>query len=121
VFGGCGTVFKLKPPGATGGTWTETVLHSFTGTDGADPEAGLIADASGALYGTTGGGAGGNGTVFKLTLPAAFAGTPGQANCRGQSISFLANTYGGMAAAATAFGYASVQDLQNAVTNYCAG
>jgi uncharacterized repeat protein (TIGR03803 family) len=44
------------------------VLHSFTGgSDGAYPEAGLIADAAGNLYGTTwGGGAGGQGTVFQL-------------------------------------------------------
>jgi len=50
------------------------VLHSFTGgSDGAFPYAGLIIDASGSLYGTTGfGGAkcyGSNtcGVVFKLT------------------------------------------------------
>jgi uncharacterized repeat protein (TIGR03803 family) len=50
----------------------ETVLHSFAGgSDGGDPEAGLIADEQGALYGTTlGGGSSGSGTVFKLTPPA---------------------------------------------------
>ncbi|MGH9208408.1 MAG: choice-of-anchor tandem repeat GloVer-containing protein, partial [Acidimicrobiales bacterium] len=61
---GCGVVFKLSPGG------TETVLHSFTGSpiDGANPYAGLIADSSGNLYGTTyGGGASQNGVVFKLT------------------------------------------------------
>jgi hypothetical protein len=39
--------------------WTETVLYSFMGVstvDGNRPEAGLILDASGALYGTTFGG-----------------------------------------------------------------
>ena len=47
---------------------TETVLHSFTGSDGANPYAGLIADRAGNLYGTTlGGGASGNGVVFELT------------------------------------------------------
>ncbi len=46
---GCGTVFKLDPSG------NETVLHSFTGTngDGANPAASLIMDSAGNLYGTT--------------------------------------------------------------------
>jgi uncharacterized repeat protein (TIGR03803 family) len=45
------------------------MLYSFTGSgDGALPWAGMIADASGNLYGTTyGGGADGQGTVFQLT------------------------------------------------------
>ena len=57
------TVFQLTPWG------TLNVLHSFTGGgDGAYPEAGLIADMAGNLYGTTwGGGTGGRGTVFQLT------------------------------------------------------
>src|SRR5580704_16039209 len=49
---------------------TFTVLHNFTGypNDGAYPEARLLFDAAGNLYGTTeGGGASGNGTVFKLS------------------------------------------------------
>jgi uncharacterized repeat protein (TIGR03803 family) len=60
---GYGTVFQLTPSGAL------NVLHSFTGgSDGTYPEAGLIADAAGNLYGTTyGGGASGQGTVFQLT------------------------------------------------------
>jgi hypothetical protein len=54
---GYGTVFKLTPPSSTGGTWSETVLYSFTGgSDGANPQAGLVSDASEALYGTTFGG-----------------------------------------------------------------
>jgi len=74
----CGAVFKLDTSG------TEMVLHSFTGSpDGAIPDAGLILDAAGNLYGTTSeGGAGrcyvvgtrpgsppvnlGCGSVFKL-------------------------------------------------------
>jgi len=63
---GCGTVFKLTP--VAGGGWTETVLHSFSNTDGALPFAGLIFDAAGNLYGTTQqGGSYGFGTVFELT------------------------------------------------------
>ena len=42
----CGTVFSIT----TGGV--EKVLHSFDGTDGEDPAAGLL-DVSGTLYGTT--------------------------------------------------------------------
>jgi len=46
---------------------TETVLYSFqAGSDGAFPFAGLIADSSGNLYGTTAGGEP-RGTVFKLS------------------------------------------------------
>jgi uncharacterized repeat protein (TIGR03803 family) len=49
-------------------TQTYTVLHTFTGPDGATPEAGLIADPAGNLYGTTSfGGESNNGTVFKLS------------------------------------------------------
>ena len=33
---------------------TITVLHAFTGTDGANPAAGLLRDPSGNLYGSTG-------------------------------------------------------------------
>jgi uncharacterized repeat protein (TIGR03803 family) len=64
---GCGVVFKLalNPDG----TWTESVLYSFTGgADGANPTAGVIFDATGNLYGTAGGGAGNRGAVFKLAL-----------------------------------------------------
>jgi uncharacterized repeat protein (TIGR03803 family) len=53
---------------------TETVLYSFTGSDGAGPLASLIADSAGNLYGTTSGGGTGlcnNGTgcgvVFKVS------------------------------------------------------
>jgi uncharacterized repeat protein (TIGR03803 family) len=65
--GGYGTVFKLSPN--LDGTWTETVLYSFTGgVDGSTPEDGVTLDAAGDLYGTTYyGGAGGYGTVFKLS------------------------------------------------------
>jgi uncharacterized repeat protein (TIGR03803 family) len=64
---GAGTVFELTPTG--GGGWAEQVLHNFgNGTDGTYPEAGLIFDAAGNLYGTTaGGGTSAGGTVFELT------------------------------------------------------
>jgi len=66
-----GTVFELTP--GDDGSWTEKVLHSFdnsfnfNGRDGFYPEAGLIFNASGNLYGTTlYGGVYGDGTVFEL-------------------------------------------------------
>jgi uncharacterized repeat protein (TIGR03803 family) len=56
---------------------TETVLYSFLGgCDASTPYASVVADAKGALYGTTGYGgtsqncSGNRGTVFKLTPPA---------------------------------------------------
>ena len=63
---GAGTVYKLDAAGQ------ETVLHSFTGSaDGAMPQAGLIRDLAGNLYGTTTyGGTGGGGVVFKLDTTA---------------------------------------------------
>jgi len=66
-----GTVFQLAP-NANGG-WTESVLYSFCSlsgcSDGGGPEAGLIFDQSGNLYGTTAGGGAkaGHGVVFQLT------------------------------------------------------
>jgi uncharacterized repeat protein (TIGR03803 family) len=58
---GCGVVFKVNKAGR------ESVLHQFTGTDGANPRAGLLRDAAGSLYGTTpNGGVYGFGEVFKI-------------------------------------------------------
>jgi uncharacterized repeat protein (TIGR03803 family) len=57
-----GTVFKLDKNG-------QTVVHSFTGAgaDGLYPQAGMIRDSAGNLYGTTAdGGTYFSGTVFKL-------------------------------------------------------
>jgi uncharacterized repeat protein (TIGR03803 family) len=69
---GCGTVFELTPPSYEGGDWTETILFAFQdgSNDGGSPEAPLILDAGGNLYGTTyKGGAFGAGTVFELSPP----------------------------------------------------
>ncbi|MHB8216979.1 MAG: choice-of-anchor tandem repeat GloVer-containing protein [Candidatus Sulfotelmatobacter sp.] len=76
---GKGTVFELSPK--SGGGWAEKTLHNFTfnGSDGYSPQASLVFDAAGNLYGTTQfGGAGqcmdysgtyvvGCGTVFELS------------------------------------------------------
>ena len=117
-----GTVFKVTPSSTTGGTWTLTTLHAFSGSDGAQPVTGLMSDASGALYGATlTGGANNNGTVFKLSEPVRFVGIPGSANCIAQSISLLAREYGGISHAAAVLGYGSVIDLDNSVVAFCRG
>jgi len=68
---GFGTAYELSP--TAGGKWTEKVLHSFGATtDGKEPNAGLILDADGDLYGTTDlggtyGTSSSGGSVFELT------------------------------------------------------
>jgi len=62
----CGVVYKLAP--GQNGKWIYTVLHTFIGSDGAQPDANLILDDKGNLYGTTAtGGPGGYGVAFELT------------------------------------------------------
>jgi uncharacterized repeat protein (TIGR03803 family) len=62
---GDGQVFELTK---SNGTWSSKAILKFDKTDGANPFAGLIPDASGALYGTASAGdAYGYGNVFKLT------------------------------------------------------
>ena len=69
-----GVAYELSLSGS--GKWIETVLYSFSGEDGWEPDAGLTFDAAGNLYGTTSGGGGlgscsddldGCGVAFKLT------------------------------------------------------
>jgi uncharacterized repeat protein (TIGR03803 family) len=70
IYGGttpcaCGVVYKLAPN--VDGTWTYSILHSFSGTDGNTPFANLTY-YNGNFYGTTGsGGTGGGGVVFEIT------------------------------------------------------
>jgi len=63
---GDGVVYGMKPqPNAT---WKYAVLHQFIGTDGVDPNAGLLIDSKDNLYGTTGGGGEyGYGVAFELS------------------------------------------------------
>src|SRR5579859_5163238 len=78
-----GTVFELSPNQE--GSWSETILYNFCSNqcmDGSEPEAGLVIDSAGNLYGTTyaGGqpcpGFGGTcGTIFELSPPASPGGT----------------------------------------------
>jgi uncharacterized repeat protein (TIGR03803 family) len=99
---GCGTVFEVQPDSV------KTTLYAFQGgTDGAAPEGGVIADASGNLYGMTGAGGGaacndnGCGTVFKLTpggtettLYAFQGGTDGEIPLAGLIADSAGNLYG---------------------------
>lgn len=68
--GNNGVLFKLNLPAVAGGTWTETVLHTFAGSSASD---GRLADSAliivdGKFYGTTNQGATTSnlGTVFRV-------------------------------------------------------
>ena len=62
--GGVGAVFEATP---SHGTWNESVLHNFSGNDGAHPYGGVILDAASNIYGTTSsGGSSDFGVVYQL-------------------------------------------------------
>jgi len=94
---GCGTVFKLDATGQ------ETVLYSFTNTngDGAGPAAGVVLDPAGNIYGSTS--IGGNddyGVVFMLdtsgkeTILHSFTGGADGAEPSGVVLDAAGNIYG---------------------------
>jgi len=64
--GGCGVVFKVTN---SGGVWTQSVIHTFTGgSDGSGPGSPVAIDKRGSVWGTTPtGGANGMGVVYQLT------------------------------------------------------
>jgi hypothetical protein len=62
-----GVAYELK---LVNGVWKETLLHSFSGTDGRYPLNALTTDGAGHWFGTTQyGGADGWGTVFEISRP----------------------------------------------------
>jgi uncharacterized repeat protein (TIGR03803 family) len=63
--GGCGVAYKLTN---SNGTWTQTVIHAFTGgDDGSGPGARVTVDSSGNVYGMTPtAGTYGAGTIYKI-------------------------------------------------------
>src|SRR6185503_10477824 len=66
--GGCGTLFKLTAGG------THAVIHNFTGgMDGNWPNADLVSDAAGNIYGSTVIGNSSTGSIFKLATDGAFS------------------------------------------------
>jgi len=66
--GDFGAIFRITTNGAF------TLLHSFGGLDGSQPQADLVQGSDGAFYGTTacGGANGDSGTVFKITSNGVF-------------------------------------------------
>jgi len=120
----CGTVFKLTPPTTPGASWTESVLYSFDGTDGAYPYAGLLFDEEGNLYGTTHtGGVYFQGAVFELSPPEhavgswrervlySFTGSSDGSSPYGGLVRDRAGTLYGTANLGGAFGYGAVFQL----------
>ena len=92
-----GTVFKLAPSGNV------TVLHMFgeTPDDGVLPQARLVMDSAGNLYGTTGnGGANTFGTIFKIDTAGnynvlhSFTGADGAYPSAGMMLDAAGNLYG---------------------------
>jgi uncharacterized repeat protein (TIGR03803 family) len=89
---GCGVAYKLTN---NGGTWTQTVIHDFTGgDDGYGPGAGVTLNKNGNLYGMTPtGGAYGLGTIYELRVD-------GQGNWKERVIhAFTGGADGGAASA----------------------
>ncbi len=64
---GCGVIFELSP--GPGGTWSESIVHSFAGApDGASAYNGMIAASNGVFYGATvHGGGDDEGAVYRFT------------------------------------------------------
>jgi hypothetical protein len=57
--------------------------------------------------------------TFSLAGETIEAGTPGKANCHGQTIAGLSYQFGGIPSASTTLGFSSVQALQDAVGGFC--
>jgi uncharacterized repeat protein (TIGR03803 family) len=70
---GYGVVFQLAPPALGQRVWKENLVHVFANAaDGSTPDAGLVSDAHGNLYGTSYGGFGvglSAGVVYELSPP----------------------------------------------------
>jgi uncharacterized repeat protein (TIGR03803 family) len=103
---GSGTVFKMTPGG------TLMTLYSFCTqsgcTDGANPSAGLVQATNGDLFGTTsGGGANGNGTIFRITPTGSL--TTLYSFCSQSGCTDGAGPYGGLVQAANGDLYGTTQ------------
>jgi uncharacterized repeat protein (TIGR03803 family) len=117
----CGTVFELSP--GSDGTWSKSLVYTFTGANGISPYGGLTFDSQGNLYGTTeAGGQFGLGTVFELvpgsngawteTVLYSFKGEPdGQLPLGGAVIFDEAGNLYGMTPSGGAHGWGTVFEL----------
>jgi uncharacterized repeat protein (TIGR03803 family) len=91
---GLGTVFKVTTNG------TLTVLASFSGTNGANPQSALTLGTDGIFYGTTPWSSGNNGAVFRvttngeLTTLVSFSGTNGASPVAALTLGTDGNFYG---------------------------
>jgi lipocalin len=79
----------------------------------------LSGDGSTAIVGGPGDNSGA-GAAWVYAQPV-FAGTPGKANCHGQSVSALTRQFGGLNGAAAVLGFSSVGALQSAILAFCGG
>lgn len=89
---GWGTVFKMTPSGAV------TTLHSFVGTDGAQPYGPVAQATTGNLYGTATNGTAGasQGTLFRVTTGLGrFVGFVSNTGKVGQSVGILGQGFTG--------------------------
>jgi YVTN family beta-propeller protein len=57
--------------------------------------------------------------IFIQPFPREFTGTPGKANCYGQSVSALVRQFHGLEAAAAGLEFSSVRKLQDAISEFC--
>jgi hypothetical protein len=80
--------------------------------------AGVFVSSQAVAAGTATGGGEDISIVAFASLSEGLPGVPGQANCHGKDVSFLATSFGSFASAAAALG-TTVQELQNAINAAC--
>jgi uncharacterized repeat protein (TIGR03803 family) len=129
---GYGTVFEIAKT-ASGYASTQTALATFNQTNGSYPEANLIMDAAGDLFGTTAGGGSitpFGGTVFEIVKTAAgyasapttlvsFGGTNGNAPEAGLLMDNAGNLYGTTSAGGDpSRGHGTVFEVAKTATGY---
>jgi T5SS/PEP-CTERM-associated repeat protein len=121
-----GTVFEIAKT-ATGYASTPTVLVNFNSLDGKAPQAGLLADAAGDLFGTTDEGGTGYGTAFEITKTAnGYSSTPTilaffSAATFGQFGGLIADANGdlfGTSASGGAYAGGAVYEIAKTTTGY---